>query len=78
MLKVPETSQVVELEEIGREQGGDEGNLDARPSEPEASSGNQEAEVAEGNHEAGVDQSMEVAEGKLSGKSVRFAPDLST
>ena len=45
MLKVPEINQVVELEEMGGEEGGDEGDPD-----PEAASGNQEAEVLEGNH----------------------------
>ena len=48
MLKVPEINQVVELEEMGGEEGRDEGDPDA-----EAFSGNQEAEVLEGNHETG-------------------------
>ena len=71
---------MVELEEIGGEEGGDEGDPDA-----EASSGNQEAEVLEGNHEAGEageegggEQEAGVAGGELPGKSVRFAPALST
>ena len=89
MLKVPEINQVVELEEMGGEEGRDEGDPDA-----EAFSGNQEAEVLEGNHEAGEageegggeqeageaggEQEAGVAGGKLSGKNVSFAPDLST
>ena len=78
MLQVPKVStQAVELGEMGREIGEVEGNPDARPS-----SRNQEAER---DHEAGVDQSMELAGGKQeagvvgrkqSGKSVRFAADL--
>ena len=62
---------------MGREIGEVEGNPDGR-----SSSRNQEAER---DHEAGVDQSVELAGGKQeaggtgrkpSGKSVRFAADL--
>jgi len=56
LIEVPEISQVVEMEEMGRGEGGDEAGPDARPS-----SGNHMSEVAEGNHEAGEDQSMEEA-----------------
>ena len=65
LLKVPEISQVVELEEMGREEGRDEGEPDARPSS------GRNHEVAKGNHESGVDQSVEEAEGKEEARVAR-------
>ena len=68
---------MVELEEMGGEEGGDEGDPGA-----EAFRGNQEAEVLEGNHvagEAGIDQSVKEAGGEQEAVSncyhSHFPPD---
>ena len=85
MLKVPEISRALNMEEMGRE-GGDEGevegNKDAKLNsvneDPGLDDGNQVAGVDVGVAGGGDDRAVLATGGKSFGKSVRFAPGPTT